>query len=118
MWPLIDPKPRELELWRRLWKTPQAAEWERLGQELEVGMYVRRLAEAEVPGSSSSLGTLVRQLSENLGLSIPGMLRLRWHLGRAAAASVIDEDLVADVEPSEPSARNRFRVIRGEAAGA
>jgi hypothetical protein len=117
-WPLVRPLDRELELWRRLWKTPQAAQWEILGQDLEVALYVRRLAEAELPGASSSLGTLVRQLSENLGLSIPGMLRLRWHLGRTAAAPATDDGLVEVAEPAEPSSRSRFKVIRGEAAGA
>ena len=66
-WPLTDQDLREAELWARLWKMPQALMWERYGQELEVALYVRRLAEAETRESSVALSTLVRQLADARG---------------------------------------------------
>src|SRR5690348_14984546 len=60
-WPLTEQSDREAELWERLWRMPQAIMWERYGQEFEVALYVRRLGEAEEPGSSVTLSTLVRQ---------------------------------------------------------
>lgn len=81
-WPLIDPDPRELSVWADLWTKPQAVAWEVLGQEHEVALYVRRFVEAEKPGSGPSLGTLVRQLGEGLGLTIPGMARNRWKIAK------------------------------------
>lgn len=102
-WPMPDPTDRELELWARLWALPQAIMWESQRQELDVAQYVRRLAEAEQPGSPVAAGTLVRQLGEGLGVSLPGMLRLRWRIADAAAP--------AEQPSTRPSSRERFRVV-------
>jgi hypothetical protein len=80
-WPLTEATPRELAHWARLWRTPQASEWERLGQELEVGLYVRRLAEVELPGASAAASNLLMRLEEALGLSLPGLQARKWQLG-------------------------------------
>jgi hypothetical protein len=78
-WPLpTDPTPAERVVWAREWSRPQAVEWERNGQDVEVALYVRRLAETEAPGSSVAAGTLVKQMQEALGLSLPGLHRNRW----------------------------------------
>lgn len=114
-WPLTDQSERELYWWARFWKYPQADQWEKLGLEVEVAVYVRRLSEVEVPGAPSSLGTLVRQLSEPLGLTIPGMLRLKWHLGKLPGAPVAVAPAADGTEAPGPSSRHRFRVIDGEA---
>jgi hypothetical protein len=107
-WPFAEQSSREKQLWSREWKRPQAVEWERNGQELEVALYVRCLADAESPRASVAARTLVRQQQEALGLSLPGLARNRWR--------------IADVEP-EPvvqlasgSSRDRFRVVDGGAA--
>jgi len=113
-WPLMDASGRELELWTGLWGKPQAAQWERYGQELQVALYVRRLAEVEVPGAPASIGTLVRQMADALGLTIPGMRSLRWHLGSDSVATP------SGPKPARPvrrtSARNRLTVVPGDGA--
>ena len=109
--PLASATVRERHWWEYVWRLPQAVQWERDGQELEVAIYVRRLTEAEKRGASVALGTLVRQLSEQLGLTIPGMNRLRW---RIAHDEVTERRSERTVEPqSAPSARDRFRVVGG-----
>lgn len=108
-WPLTEATDRETTLWARIWTLPQAVEWERQHLELEVAMHVRTLAEAEQPGSIAALRTLVRQQSEALGLSIPGMLRNRWRIERAEQsgsdrrlAAVIDLDgVLASVDDAQ-----------------
>lgn len=77
-------------------------------------MYVRSLVAAEEPGASVGSRTLVRQLQESLGLSLPGMQRLRWHIGDVRGGVL---------EPAEGSsrptskrgtpARDRLKVING-----
>ncbi len=79
--PLSSPGDREMELWERLWETPQATMWEQLCQEFEVASYVRLLARAEKPGSSAIIWGQVKQLAESLGLSVSGMQRNRWTIG-------------------------------------
>jgi hypothetical protein len=112
-WPLTEQTDREDDLWVRLWEMPQALMWERYGQELEVALYVRRLAEAEARESSVALSTLVRQLADSLGLSTPGMRANRWRIDRPGEQ---DEQpagpaTVPTIAPT--SARARLRAVSG-----
>lgn len=108
-WPLTRAKKRELDVWADLWAKPQAVAWEQLGQDYEVAMYVRRLVQAETPYAPPALGTLVRQLGEALGLTIPGMARNRWKIG------TIEPERV---EPAKPIRSWRDRVVVVDGGGA
>jgi hypothetical protein len=111
-WPLVGRSERESELWELLWRKPQALMWERFGLELEVALYVRRLAEAEEPESRVNLSTLVRQMADSLGLTTPGMRANRWRIPR-------DEEPLpaAGARPGapRPSARSRLKVVPNDA---
>lgn len=69
----------EAEMWRELWKTPQAVEWERSGYFREVAQYVRW----KVLGESGSLDAAkeARQYADRLGLTPLSLARLRWSIG-------------------------------------
>jgi hypothetical protein len=109
MWPLVNPSGRELALWRLLWEKPQAVQWERNGQELEVALYVRNLTVVEQPGSPVNAGTLLRQQSESLGLTTLGLRANRWRIGgTSAAAPAGSKDAAA---PKRSSARSRLTVV-------
>ncbi|MEV4437495.1 hypothetical protein AB0K09_00510 [Streptomyces sp. NPDC049577] len=105
-WPLLGESPRETQLWTQLWTKPQALMWERNGSHFEVALYVRRLVEAEVPDSPVSLGTLVRQMADSLGLTTPGMRANRWRIAR--------EEPPAAAVPltAARSSRARLKVVR------
>lgn len=108
-WPLTEPSEREAELWAALWRKPQALMWERFGQEVEVALYARRLAEAEEPKSFVNLSTLVRQMSDSLGLTTPGMRANRWRIDRP-------DDTAGPAHPVTAvttSARSRLRAVPG-----
>lgn len=92
--PLADASPRELELWSRLWETPQATMWEQLHQDFEVACYVRLLVSAEKPRSSAIIWSQVKQFAESLGLSVSGMQRNKWTVG------VVDRAEDEDDEPA------------------
>jgi hypothetical protein len=77
-WPLASPTRRELQLWEREWRRPQAVMWEANGQETEVALYVRSLKDAEKSSASVAARTLVKQQQEALGISLPGLARNRW----------------------------------------
>jgi hypothetical protein len=107
-WPLTDQSERESELWAELWRKPQAVEWHRLGLASTVGLYVRSFAAAESPESAVAMRTLVRQLGDDLGLSLAGMRAHRWVVEGS------DDDRAVGVERSvRPSARDRLRVVGG-----
>lgn len=101
--PLPRPVAREMELWLLMWAKPQSLMWERNGLDFEVAVFVRRFAEAEVAESSVALGTLVRQMSDSLGLTTPGMRNNRWKI-------VVDEVAPRRAASAQPSSRDRLRV--------
>lgn len=107
-WPLSKPVARELHWWAWLWSRPQATQWERLGQQVEVALYARRLTASEARNAPVALVSQVRQLADNLGLTIPGMLRLRWKL---SVNEVADKRAERAAEEPTPSVRDRFRVV-------
>lgn len=94
-WPLPEPSKRELELWRKIWKTPQAVQWDALGWHDAVARYVRMLTSAELPDAHAKTLAEVRQMEDRLGLSPLALLRLRWKVeddGSAVSESVTDLD--------------------------
>lgn len=112
-WPLTSQTDREGDLWDDLWCKPQALMWERYGQDVEAALYVRRLVEAEAPGSPVVLSTLVRQLSDSLGLSTPGMRANRWRIDREPEAEAPTAKRTRTTKVAPNSARARLRAVPG-----
>lgn len=110
--PLTSPTDRELDLWERLWESPQAVMWEQLHLDFEVASYVRLIARAESPRSSAIIWGQVKMVAESLGLSANGMARNRW----TVASSAVDDD--DDSSQSAVSAvadlSARLRAVSGE----
>lgn len=90
---------RELELWRELWKTPQALAWEREPWRWPtVAKYCRIMASTEAePDASAALLSRERELRNECGLSPDGLRMNGWAIApdqlaakrstRAAAAA-------------------------------
>jgi hypothetical protein len=66
----------EKELWRKLWRTPQAAQWATLKWDREVALYVRHQAAAEIGSMEDSREARLR--AKALGLTPDGMKSLMW----------------------------------------
>jgi hypothetical protein len=115
-WPLTDPTPRELDLWHREWRRPQADQWLAHDDTQAVALFVRLLARAELPDSPVTLQKYVREWRHELGISASGASLRRWRLPNAKPAEVTS---LRVVQPgmtgatkngvSIPSARSRFR---------
>ncbi|WP_241193093.1 hypothetical protein [Streptomyces sp. ADI98-10] len=108
-WPLTEAADRELDLWDDMWAKPQAVAWEDMGQELEVALFVRTLAEAERADARVDVKKMVRGYLDSLGLSVAGMNRNRWKI-----APAVDEPMAAPVAGApvrRPSARDRLKVV-------
>lgn len=65
----------EVQLWRELWKLPQAVIWKETGANREVAQYVRWKVRAEQGDLKAA--TEARLLSDRLGLNPLALLRLR-----------------------------------------
>lgn len=115
-WPLLGCSDREAQLWVELWVKPQALMWQRYGQRLEVALYVRNVALAEQPHSPVNLGTLVRQQSDSLGLTTPGMRANRWKIAPADDRREQPQPRATSRKAARPAARDRLKVIDGGAA--
>src|SRR4051812_43908231 len=76
--PLSSPTPRELHWWADAWRRPQATEWESNSEHLTVALFCRVLAQAEQPGAPVTIHRPLKQLRDELGLSVDGLRRRRW----------------------------------------
>jgi hypothetical protein len=64
----------------KLWRRPQATEWERLGLEHEVALHVRTFAAAERLDASVAMRTCLLQQMSSLGMTTAAMARYRWKI--------------------------------------
>lgn len=103
---------RELKIWREIWRTPQAAQWERLGWKHDVAMYVRMLVGAEA--GQMKAASEARQWSDRLGLTQMAMLRNRWRVATDEVATKRSET-VPKASAKRASSRDRLHVVRGSA---
>lgn len=116
-WPLTTASDRELDLWDDLWAKPQAVAWEDMGQELEVALFVRTLAEAERADGRVDVKKMVRGYLDSLGLSVAGMNRNRWKVAPAIEDEAEAAPETAAPPVRRPSARDRLKVVpSGEGA--
>jgi hypothetical protein len=104
-WPYPRPSPREKQLWRKLWATPMAVAWERLGWEEQVARYVRVLLVAEQPNLSMPALAEARQMEDRLGLNPLALVRLRWE--------VVPDELAVAREERQPVVRRLKAVDPG-----
>lgn len=111
-WPLCvndEAGGRELDVWRTIWRTPQAAAWSRLGWFHDVAMYVRFMVVAE--SGNIKAATEARQWSDRLGLNPTAMLKNRWRV----RVDEVGEKRTGKSEPA--SRRRRLKVADGAVAG-
>lgn len=94
----------ELDMWRQLWRTPQAAAWARSSWVRDVAQYVRHKVRAE--WGSLDHGKEARQFSDKLGLTPLAMSRLRWQVSSDEVGGKRQEK--AAEKPK--TARDRLRI--------
>jgi len=100
---LAEQRKLEAILWRDLWRTPQAVQWERLEWTRDVAQYVRHKVLGELGDMESAKEA--RQWSDRLGLTSLAMLRLRWE--------VVTDELgeARDAAKAPVTARPRLRAV-------
>lgn len=98
----------EVDLWRKLWATPQAVMWSRMKWTREVALYVRWQVLAELGDIKASAEA--RQWSDRLGVNAAAMQRLRWKVAPTAAA----KGSAPPTPTGRTSARDRLKRLGGE----
>lgn len=106
-WPFEDSEPRELLIWAKIWRTPQASAWVDDGVWAgDIASLVRLMLKAE--RGDMKAAAEYRQWNDRLGLNPDAMLRKRWRLTDEAVAATA---VVAPVKRS--SSRSRLKVVSG-----
>jgi hypothetical protein len=100
-WPLAMQLPSEVEPWRELWATPQAAAWERMGWTRTVARYCRALVIAEAKMAPTMLAQ-VTALEDRLGLTPKALRMLMW---------TIAPDEVGEKRETSAGARGRIKAV-------
>lgn len=95
-WPLVEPSPRELELWESWWSQPVAVLWDEAHSTHYVAFTVRMFAEAEQPKARTEDRKSLNQMMANLYLTPDSQLR-----GRIL---IVEDDADADAPPVAPDA--------------
>jgi hypothetical protein len=101
---------REVELWKQLWRTPQAAAWHaEAWRQLSVAHYVRISVKVESGDGSASDIAQMRGLASDIGLSPQGMRFNGWAID---AADEVQKKR-AQKQQSEPKAppKRRLRAV-------
>ena len=97
---------REQELWRQLWKLPQAVAWhmpQNRYLELTVALYCRQIRLCETPEAKSADRTTLQRYADTLGLTPQGLKLNGW---------IIVDD--ADVEPESKRAASGGAALSGK----
>lgn len=109
-WPLTDATDRELVLWERWWRKPEALIWQTDGSADYVALTVRMFAEAEVEKASAENRKTVRMMMADLYLTRDAKDRARIRIVADETAEKREEKAAA---PKRASARDRLQVVNG-----
>jgi hypothetical protein len=109
-YPLPKPTARERELWRVLWRTPQAAMWNVERWRLyTIGQYCRWSVRAEDPESPAAVLGQVHRLADQIGMTPAGMKENGWRVQQ-------DEMAAKRSETSAPAATKAAKTPTTKAA--
>lgn len=109
---LPSPSVRHESVWAALWTTPQACAWSMESWRWPVvADLVKYSVRSDPDDAPASLGTVVRQLRDDLGLSKAGLTANGW-------AIAVDEvgarrENVADEPAARVSSRDRLKAVSG-----
>lgn len=111
-WPLTEATPRELVLWERWWRKPEALLWGPGGLvDIDyVALTLRMFAEAEVTKASAENRKTVRLMMADLFLTQDA--KDRAHI-QIAADEVAEKRQQKSATPKRTSARDRMKVASG-----
>jgi len=107
--------PRHEQVWAQLWSTPQACAWSMESWRWPiVADLVKYVVRSEPTDAPASLGTVVRQLRDDCGLSKVGLTQNGWAIAVDEVAAKAAGKSEAKT-PARPSARDRMKVMSGGA---
>lgn len=118
-WPLTRASAREREVWRQVWRTPQAAAWAtEPWRHRAVAMYVRLAVRCEDAGSPAALHAVMVRYADQIGMTPAGMRENRWVVeetpgaaGAVVSPAELEREGTPPVAPPLVPLRGRLRVV-------
>lgn len=106
VFPLPDVSAREEELWKRLWKTPQATAWAReKWRHHAVAMYVRVSVRAEDPDAPAGVLAQLHRFADQIGMTPAGLKENGWQIAEPAVR------VERKARPQEGAPKRRLRAV-------
>lgn len=106
VFPLPGVSEREQELWKKLWKTPQAAAWaQEKWRHHSVAMYVRVSVRAEDRDAPSSVLAQLHRFADQIGMTPAGLKENGWTIAEAKAPAE------RKARPQEGEPKRRLRAV-------
>ena len=110
-WPLTAATRREMDVWREVWRTPQACAWSLPSESWRartVALWVRVSVRCEDADAPASLFAQLHRLADQVGLTTAGLAEMGWKVA-------VDE--VAAQRSQRPAVEPVRRERRLRAAG-
>lgn len=112
-WPLTEATERELLIWERWWRKPEALIWDRDDSSDYVALTVRMFAEAEVKTASAENRKTVRLMMADLYLTRDAKDRAKIRIAEDETAVKREEKAAVEAPAQRKSARDRMTVVDG-----
>lgn len=109
--PLPEPSERELEVWQKAWRTPQACAWSTPSEAWRietVAMWTRVKVRCEDPGVPAPVLGQLHRFADQIGLTTAGLAEMGWKVA-------VDE--VAKKAASRQPAEKPARRLRSASSG-
>lgn len=110
-WPLTKATTREMVVWRRLWKKPQAVVWQEQGLDDEVAHYVRNFVVCEERDVPAARMTLLLQQRNSLFLTHGALLSAGYRISTQTTTTPADHGKPAVAKRAPIDFRGRLRAV-------
>ena len=112
--PLPQGSARELEVWDRAWRTPQACAWSMPSEAWRsetVALWVRTKVRCEDPEAGAALLGQLHRFADQIGMTTAGLAEMGWKIAvDEVAAKAADRPAEG---PARKSSRDRLSVVNG-----
>lgn len=111
--PLPDPSPRELVVWERAWRTPQACAWQMPSERWRVptvAMWVRQSVACEAADAPPTRLAQLHRFADQIGMTTAGLREMGWKV----AADEVGAKRVDKPAEDAPKSERRLRSVNAQ----
>lgn len=116
--PLPEPTPREIAVWREKWSGPHGAAWSRPSEQWRwttVALWVRTFVRCESPDAPASLLGQLHRFADQSGLTTAGLAEMGWKVAVDETAERRETKSKTGTERAS-SSRDRMKIVRTDGA--